>query len=158
MGAVQKFILSHHLTDRPILCVCLVFLVQGRRHTAKKDLLPQMRVVRFSVEITAFYVIMTVFFCQINRKHVMHASEVTLFFFVILTKIFCSAGVTPFNLMTFIEVCQSDFATFVISVHWFSSHGEVVRITMILGLCPPHYSRSFKAWVHFKPETYPFVL
>jgi hypothetical protein len=38
-----------------------------------------MRVVHFSVEITAFYVIVTVFFCQINQKHVMHASEVTLF-------------------------------------------------------------------------------
>jgi hypothetical protein len=47
--------------------------------TAKKDLLPQMRVVHFSVEITAFYVIVTVFFCQINQKHVLHASEVTLF-------------------------------------------------------------------------------
>jgi hypothetical protein len=33
-----------------------------------------MRVVRFSVEIT---VIMTVFFCQSNQKHVMHTSEVT---------------------------------------------------------------------------------
>jgi hypothetical protein len=48
-------------------------------YTAKKDLLLQMRVVRFSVEITAFYVIVTVFFCQINQKHVKHASEVTLF-------------------------------------------------------------------------------
>jgi hypothetical protein len=47
--------------------------------TAKKDLLPQMRVVRFSVEITAFYVIMTIFFCLISQKHVMHASEVTFF-------------------------------------------------------------------------------
>jgi hypothetical protein len=30
-----------------------------------------------------------------------------------------------------------DFATFTISVHWFSSYGESCQnITMILGLCP----------------------
>jgi hypothetical protein len=35
---------------------------------------------------------------------------------------------------------------------------KVILISqMILALCP-HYSRSFKAWVLFKPEQYPFVL
>jgi hypothetical protein len=55
----------------------------------------------------------------------------------------------------------SDFATFVISVSWLCIHGEryqiYFNITMILGLCP-HYTRSFKAWVHFKQEQYPFAL
>jgi hypothetical protein len=39
----------------------LSLLQHSNAYTAKKDLLPQMHVVCFSVEITAFYVIMTVF-------------------------------------------------------------------------------------------------